>query len=95
MGITAFDLNENLDCLDNIHQGKFSNIYASAEAAMDKRFHNSLKLKQKIRYLAAKSLDWTEKSFSFACKRYFIFTQDELLKCLRIICDISLSGSWK
>lgn len=60
MGMTAFDLTENLDFLDKIHQGKFNNIYASAEAAMDKRFHNSLKLKQKIRYLATKSLDWTE-----------------------------------
>ena len=74
MGMTAFDLNENLECLDNIHQGKFNIIYASAEAVMDKRFHNSLKLKKKIRYLTTKSLDWTEKSFRFACKRYFIFT---------------------
>ena len=35
MGMTACDLNENLDCLDDIHQGKFNIIYASAEAVMD------------------------------------------------------------
>ena len=35
VGMTACDLNENLDCLDDIHQGKFNIIYASAEAAMD------------------------------------------------------------
>ena len=43
--MTACDLNENLDCLDDIHQGKFNIIYASAEAALDKRFLNSLKAK--------------------------------------------------
>ena len=47
MGMTACDLNKNLDCLDDIHQGKFNIIYASdsAEAAMDKRVHNSLEAK--------------------------------------------------
>ena len=44
MGMTACDLNENLDSFD-IDQGKFNIIYASAEAAMDKPFHNSLKAK--------------------------------------------------
>ena len=34
MGMTACDLNENLDCLDDIHQGKFNIICASAEAAV-------------------------------------------------------------
>ena len=34
MGMTACDLNENLDCLDDIHQGNFNTIYVSAEAAM-------------------------------------------------------------
>ena len=34
MGMTACDLNENLDCLDDIHQGKFNIIYASAKAAV-------------------------------------------------------------
>ena len=42
MGMTACDLTEKLDCLDDIHQGKFNIVYASAEAAMDKRFLNSL-----------------------------------------------------
>ena len=35
MGMTACDLNDNLDCSGDIHQGKFSIIYASAEAAVD------------------------------------------------------------
>ena len=48
MGMTACDLNENLDCLDDIHQGKFNIIYASAEAALDKRFLNSLKAKDSL-----------------------------------------------
>ena len=34
MEMTACDLNENLDCLDNIHQEKFNIIYVLAEAAM-------------------------------------------------------------
>ena len=51
--MTACDLNENLVCLDNIHQGKFKLIiiYASAETAMDKRhkhFHNSQKAKDSL-----------------------------------------------
>ena len=45
MGMTACDLNKNLDCLDDIHRGKFNIIKASAEAAADKRVHNSLKAK--------------------------------------------------
>ena len=45
MRMTACDLNESLDCFDDIHQGKFNIIYASAEAAMEKRLHNSLKAK--------------------------------------------------
>ena len=48
MGMTACDLNENLDCLDDIHQGKFNIIYVSAEAALDKRFLNSLKAKDSL-----------------------------------------------
>ena len=43
--MTACGLNESLDCLDDIHQGKFIIIYALAEAAMEKRFNNSLKAK--------------------------------------------------
>ena len=35
MGMTACDLNENLDCLDDIHGRKFNIIYASAEGAMN------------------------------------------------------------
>ena len=35
MGMTASDITENLDCLDDIHQGKFNIIYASAEGAMN------------------------------------------------------------
>ena len=35
MGLTACDFNENLDCLDDIHQGKFSVIYTLAGAAVD------------------------------------------------------------
>ena len=45
MRMTACGLNESLDCLDDIHQGKFNIIYASAEATMEKRFHNSLQAK--------------------------------------------------
>ena len=45
MRMTACDLNESLDCLDDIHQGKFNIIYESAEAAMEKGLHNSLKAK--------------------------------------------------
>jgi len=69
MGMTACDLNENLDCLDDIHQGKFNIIYASAEAALDKRFLNSLKAKDSSfnKTLAALIVDerhtletWTE-----------------------------------
>ena len=48
MGKTACDLNENLDCLDNIHQGKFNIIYVSAEPALDKHFLNSLKAKDSL-----------------------------------------------
>ena len=29
------EVSENLDCLDDIHQGKFNIIYASSEAAMN------------------------------------------------------------
>ena len=45
MGMTACDLHKNLDCLDDIHRGKFNIILAPAEAAVDKRVHNSLKAK--------------------------------------------------
>ena len=48
MGMTACDLTEKLDCLDDIHQGKFNIVYASAEAAMDKRFLNSLIAKDSL-----------------------------------------------
>ena len=48
MGMTACDLNEKLDCLEEIHQGKYHIVYASAEAAMDKRFLDSLKLKDSL-----------------------------------------------
>ena len=48
IGMTACDLNENLDCLDDIHEGKFNIIYVSAEAALDKRFLNSLKAKDSL-----------------------------------------------
>ena len=48
MGKTACDLNEKLDCLDDIHKGKFHIVYAPVEAAMDKRFHNSLKAKDSL-----------------------------------------------
>ena len=37
------DLNEKLDFLDKIHQEKYYIVYALAEAALDKRFTNSLK----------------------------------------------------
>ena len=45
MGMTACDLSEKLGCLEEIHQGKYNIVYSSAEAAVDKRFVNSLKLK--------------------------------------------------
>ena len=48
MGMTACDLTEKLDCLDDIHQGKFNIVYASAEAALDKRFLNSLIAKDSL-----------------------------------------------
>lgn len=48
MGMTTCDLNEKLDCLEEIHQGKYRIVYASAEAAMDKRFLDSLKLKDSL-----------------------------------------------
>jgi len=48
MGMTACDLNEKLNCLEEIHQGKFNVIYASAEAAMDKRFLEALKTKDSL-----------------------------------------------
>lgn len=48
MGMTACDLNEKLNCLDDIHQGQFNIIYASAEAAMDKRFLDALKSKDSL-----------------------------------------------
>ena len=51
MGMTPCDLNDNLDCSDDIHQGKFSIIYASAEAAVDKINASIIDEKQKIRYL--------------------------------------------
>ena len=35
MGMTACDLNDNLDCSGDINQEKFSIIYASADAAVD------------------------------------------------------------
>ena len=50
MGMTVCDLDEKLDCLEEIHQGKYNIVYASAEAALDKRFVDSLKLKE-IHYL--------------------------------------------
>ena len=88
MGMTLCDLNENLDCLDDIYQRKFNIIYASVGQLAFPQFT----LKQKIRYnklqeslMLTKSLDCTEVSFSFARKRYFIFTQDELIKCLQTI----------
>ena len=54
-------------------------FYVSAEAAM--AFPSSIKSKRFDRYLtklwqrllSTKSLDWTEVSFSLACKRYFIY----------------------
>ena len=45
MGMTACDVQEKLNCLDDIHQGKFNIIYAWAEAAMDKHFLKVLKAK--------------------------------------------------
>ena len=36
---------EKLGCLEEIHQGKYNIVYSSADAATDKRFVNSLKLK--------------------------------------------------
>ena len=48
MGMTACDLNEKLNCLEEIRQGKFNVIYASAEAARDKRFLEALKTKDSL-----------------------------------------------
>ena len=45
MGISACNLSEKLQCLEEIHSGKFNIVYASAEAAMDKHFVESLKSK--------------------------------------------------
>lgn len=45
MEMTACDLNEKLNSLDDIHQGKFNIIYTSAEATMDMPFLNTLKSK--------------------------------------------------
>lgn len=45
MEMTACDLNEKLNSLDDIHQGKFNIIYTSAEATMDTPFLNTLKSK--------------------------------------------------
>ena len=59
--MTTCDLIEIVDCLDDIHQGKFNIIYASAEALMDKHFHNSLKAKDSLfnKTLAALIVDET------------------------------------
>jgi len=48
IGLTACDLNGKLNCLEDIHQGKFNVIYASAEAATDKRFLEALKTKDSL-----------------------------------------------
>ena len=45
MEMTACDLNEKLNSLDDIHQGKCNIIYTSAEATMDTPFLNTLKSK--------------------------------------------------
>lgn len=45
MGMTVCDLNEKFDCLEDIRRGKFNIVYASAEAAMNRRFIDSLKSK--------------------------------------------------
>ena len=49
MVMTACDLIEKLNCLDDIHQEKL-NVYASAEAAMDKQFLDALKAKRSLLY---------------------------------------------
>ena len=51
MGMTVCDLNDNLDCLDDIHQGKLGNSILFTFQLKPlwtiilKRFHNSLKAK--------------------------------------------------
>lgn len=99
MGMTACDLYENLDCLDDIHEGKFNIIYVSAEAALDKRFLNSLKAKDSLfnnfggaycrRKAYFRNLDWTDVSYSFnslfILKMLYIDTHDKLIKCLGTI----------
>jgi len=48
MGLTACDVNEKLNCLEDIHQGKFNEKYASAEAATAKPFLEALKTKDSL-----------------------------------------------
>ena len=48
MGMMACDVNEKLNCLNEIHQGKFNIIYTSAEATMENRFLDSLKSKDSL-----------------------------------------------
>ena len=43
MGLSACNLAENLDKLQDIEAGKFNIVYASAESAIDRRFLASLK----------------------------------------------------
>ena len=47
-GMAACDLNDKLNCLEGIHQGKYNIMCASAEAAMDKRFTNLLKSQESL-----------------------------------------------
>ena len=43
MGMTACDLNEKLDCLEETQWGKYNVVYAAAEATMDRKLTNSPK----------------------------------------------------
>ena len=43
MGLSACNLAENLDKLQDIEAGKFNIVYASAESAIDRGFLASLK----------------------------------------------------
>ena len=60
MGLSGCNLSKKLECLDDIHNGKVDIVYASAEAATDKRFVESLKKKNSFnKNLAACIVDET------------------------------------
>ena len=47
MNLTACNFAQKLVCLENIEEGTFDVVYASAESVTDKRFLRSLKKKKK------------------------------------------------